>query len=159
MSAGLTLALLTFWACQPAPQTTEPPPVETSSERPQAPSNTPVPAQTETPKPIAEAPTDFPLPLYEGLQVVDKLTTEREGRFGSQLELVGEVDPQQVVAFYEREFQKRGLTVRKGTAHAQSHEEALLLGQSETITAGLMITGDESGKKRVLLSWSEQKQK
>ncbi len=157
MGVGITLCIFTFWACQPAPQPTEPPPVETSSERPQTPLNTPAPTHAETPKPATEAPADFPLPIHEGLKVVNTLTTEREGRVGIQLELVGEVDPQKVVEFYEHEFQKRGLSVRKGTAHAQSHEEALLLGQSETVTAGLMITADESGKKRVLLSWSEQK--
>lgn len=157
MGAGIALCIFALWACQPAPQATETPPVETSTEHPQTPSNPPAPTPPEPPKPTAEAPAEFPLPIYEGLQLVDKLTTEREGRTGIQLELVGEVDPQKVVEFYEREFQKRGLSVRKGTAHAQSHEEALLLGQSETITAGLMITADNSGKKRVLLSWSEQK--
>lgn len=85
------------------------------------------------------------------------MSIERAGRKGIQIELIGEVNLQEVVRFYEKEFQKRGLQVRKGTAHQQSQEEALLLGQSETITAGLMLTADNSGKKRVLLSWSEQK--
>lgn len=85
------------------------------------------------------------------------MSIERAGRKGIQIELIGEVNLQEVVRFYEKEFQKRGLQVRKGSAPQQSQEEALLLGQSETITAGLMLTADNSGKKRVLLSWSEQK--
>ena len=82
------------------------------------------------------------------------MSIEREGRKGIDIELIGEVNPQEVVRFYKQEFQKRGLQVR---THHQSQEEALLLGQSETITAGLMLTTNNSGEKRVLLSWSEQK--
>ncbi len=109
-------------------------------------------------KPTASPEEEFPLPVMEGLRVVSTLSTTRGDRSGKQLELTGKVNPAQIAAFYEAEFRKRGLSIRKTQDDAMHGGEILLLGTSETITAGLIVTRDpESSESRAVLSWSEAK--
>lgn len=161
--SGMVAFTLLLPACQHSS-----PPTATTSQESEPTSHTDAtppssPESTDSKSPAlqpstTEVPADFPLPIYAGLKVVGQMTTEHQGRKGIQIELTGDISSQEVADFYEQEFKKRGLEVRRGTAHAQSDGEVLLLGQSPTITAGLMITTDNEGKKRVILSWSEQRQ-
>ena len=71
---------------------------------------------------------------------------------------VGDASPQAVADFYEAEFNKRNLKVSKMNQKTAAGEEILILGQSETITAGVSVMREQN-QTRVVLSWSEnQKQ-
>lgn len=130
---------------EPAPSPTQPAP---SAESPS------VPSQEQA----RSTPEDFPLPIMEGLKVVSTLSTRQADRSGKQLELTGKVEPVRIAEFYEAEFRKRGLSIRKSQGDSAHGGEILLLGTSETVTAGLIVTrDDESGETRAVLSWSEGK--
>ncbi len=136
------------------------------SEKPTAPSvpSTPTPApapeppSTPTQEQTSATTEDFPLPIMEGLKVSLTMSTTRDNRAGKQLALTGKVDPVRISEFYEAEFRKRGLTIRKTPGDAAHGGEILLLGTSDTVTTGLLVTRDaESGETRAVLSWSEGK--
>ncbi|MFN7018927.1 MAG: hypothetical protein ACK4RG_06585 [Fimbriimonadales bacterium] len=101
---------------------------------------------------------DFPLPLYAQFQVKRRMQTTAGDFRGVQLEIVGDATPQAVAEFYEAEFTKRGLKISKMTQHSQEGEEHLVLGQSETITAGVAVT-KRGNQARAVLSWSEKARK
>ncbi len=134
------------------------------AEAPAQQSPTPAPSQSP-PTPPAEQTTretavDFPLPIMEGLKVESTLTTSAQGRRGKQLALTGNIPPSQVANFYEAEFRKRGLQIRKTQADSAHEADLLMLGESETVTAGLMVVRDpESGETKVVLSWSATEEK
>lgn len=111
---------------------------------------------SQKPTPTAQTPDDFPLPIYQGFKIANTLRTQTDGFNGIQVEIVGDAPLQAVSDFYEAEFNTRGLTVRKLAQKTAQGEEALVLGQSDTITAGISATR-EKNQTRVVLSWSEKK--
>lgn len=148
---ALVLAGCARQAQEPA---TAPPDSSTATQPAEPPSLQPQPAPNqEPPKPAerAKAPDDFPLPLYDGFTVTNTIRTQAGGFKGMQVELVGDAAPETVAQFYEAEFNKRGLKV--STMNQQN--EALVLGQSDTITAGVAAS-KEGNQTRLILSWSEK---
>ncbi|MFQ3611410.1 MAG: hypothetical protein SNJ72_07940, partial [Fimbriimonadales bacterium] len=129
-------------ACAPKQESgtevgTTPPPQATAPQPPQQP--TP-PAQT-APTPTAPAdtkaqslPEGFPLPVMEGLAVKGTLATSTGDFSGNQVELAGSVPPAKIAEFYEAEFAKRGLQIRKTSMPSDKGEEILILGESEQVT-------------------------
>ncbi|MDM7461556.1 MAG: hypothetical protein P3X24_007925 [bacterium] len=111
---------------------------------------------SQNPTPTAQTPQDFPLPIYTGFNIANTLRTQTGDFKGLQVEIVGDAPLQAVSDFYEAEFKKRGLQVRKLAQNTDQGEEALVLGQSETITAGVSATR-ANNQTRVVLSWSEKK--
>ena len=118
----------------------------------------PVPAQptpTESAATNAAALESFPLPIYTGMRVNKTLRTQTGDFKGIQVELLGDASPQAVADFYEAEFKKRALHVSKMDQKTAAGEEILILGQSETITAGISAMREQN-QTRVVLSWSEK---
>lgn len=162
--AAASISLYALSGCANQKQEATPPPESGSALQPTepplpAPQTEPAPAQTQPSETAATAtaPEDFPLPIYTGLQVKGSLRTQTGDFKGIQVELVGDVSPQAIADFYEAEFKKRGLNVSKMNQKTASGEEVLLLGQSETITAGFAASREQN-KTRVVLSWSEKQQ-
>jgi len=90
----------------------------------------------------------------EGLKVASTTATSAGDYSGTQVALTGSVPADKVIQFYEAEFQKRGLQIRKTTME----DESLLLGESEQVTAGVIVSPDKStGAVQVVLSWSQRK--
>lgn len=100
-------------------------------------------------------PADFPLPLYTGFQIKNTLRTQAGDFQGTQVELVGNAPLNAIAEFYEAEFNKRQLKVSKMNQKTSTGEEMLMLGQSETVTAGVAAT-QEGNQTRIVLSWSEK---
>lgn len=162
--AAASISLYALSGCAPQRQEATPPPEDSSALQPTepplpAPQAEPAPAQTQPSDTTvtATAPEDFPLPIYAGLQVKGSLRTQTGDFKGTQVELIGDATPQAIAGFYEAEFKKRGLNVSKMNQKTAAGEEILLLGQSETITAGLAASR-EKNETRVVLSWSEKQQ-
>ena len=156
-----SVSLYALSGCASQQQEASPPPEGGSALQPTEP---PLPApQAETPQPqpkesaaqATAAPDDFPLPIYTGMQVKNTLRTQTGDFKGVQVELVGDASPQAVVDFYEAEFTKRNLKVSKMNQKTATGEEILILGQSETITAGVSAMREQN-QTRVVLSWSEK---
>jgi len=164
-SAALILAasisLYALSGCASQPQEATPPPEGGSALQPTEPPLPPPQAEPTQPQPkeseaqATAVPDDFPLPLYTGMQVKNTLRTQTGDFKGIQVELVGDASPQAVADFYEAEFKKRQLNVSKMNQKTATGEEILLLGQSETITAGVS-TMREQNQTRAVLSWSEK---
>lgn len=129
-------------------------PLEPPLPAPQA-EPTPDP-NSQKPTQTAQTPKDFPLPIYTGFKIANTMRTQTDGFNGIQVEIVGDAPLQAVSDFYEAEFNTRGLKVRKLAQKTAQGEEALVLGQSDTITAGISATR-EKNQTRVVLSWSEKK--
>jgi hypothetical protein len=116
------------------------------------------PAQPQPEESAAQttaAPDGFPLPIYAGMRVNKTLRTQTGDFKGIQVELIGDASPQAVADFYEAEFTKRNLKVSKMNQKTATGEEILILGQSETITAGISAVREQN-QTRVVLSWSEK---
>lgn len=107
-------------------------------------------ATTET-----KLPKDFPLPIYTGFQIKNTLRTQAGDFRGVQVEAVGDAPLNAIAEFYDAEFNKRGLKVSKMNQKTGAGEEMLMLGQSETVTAGIAAT-KEGNQTRIVLSWSEK---
>lgn len=162
--AAASISLYALSGCAYQRQEANPPPESGTALQPTeppipAPQAEPAPAPTQPSESTATttAPEDFPLPLYTGLQVKGSLRTQTGDFKGIQVELVGDAAPQAIADFYEAEFKKRGLNVSKMNQKTAAGEEILLLGQSETITAGFAASR-EKNETRVVLSWSEKQQ-
>ncbi|MFN4033080.1 MAG: hypothetical protein ACK4ME_05565 [Fimbriimonadales bacterium] len=110
---------------------------------------------SQKPTQTAQTPDDLPLPIYTGFKIANTTRTQTGDFKGVQVEIVGDAPLQAVSDFYEAEFNKRRLTVRKLAQKTAQGEEALVLGQSDTITAGVSATR-EKNQTRIVLSWSEK---
>lgn len=161
--AAASISLYALSGCASQKQEATPPPEGGTALQPTeppipAPQAEPAPAQTQPSETAATiAPEDFPLPIYAGLQVKGSLRTQTGDFKGIQVELVGDAAPQAIADFYEAEFKKRGLNVSKMNQKTAAGEEILILGQSETITAGIAASR-EKDETRVVVSWSVQQQ-
>ncbi|GIV09770.1 MAG: hypothetical protein KatS3mg019_1861 [Fimbriimonadales bacterium] len=114
------------------------------------------PHNNQKPTESVKAPEGLPLPIYTGFKVVNTMRTQTGDFQGMQVEITGDAPLQTVSDFYEAEFKKLGLDVRKLAQKTSAGEEALVLGQSDKITAGVSATR-ENNQTRVVLSWSEKK--
>ncbi len=106
----------------------------------------------------AKAPDDFPLPIHAGFQVKKTMRTTAGDFRGVQVEIIGDAPPGAVAEFYEAEFNQRGLKVSKMSQQTEGGEESLVLGQSETVTAGVAVA-KQGNQTRAVLSWSEKANK
>lgn len=159
--AALLSAVLAGCAKQEQETAATPPPDSGTALQPTQP---PLPAPQSEPaekKPAQNASTEtkppegFPLPIYAGFQVKNTLRTQTGDFRGMQVEIVGDAPLNAIAEFYEAEFNKRGLKVSKMTQKTGTGDETLVLGQSETITAGIAAM-KEGNQTRVMLSWSEK---
>ncbi|MCS7208781.1 MAG: hypothetical protein NZ874_04335 [Fimbriimonadales bacterium] len=162
VAMALTLSVLS--GCAKQEQASEPPRDTATRSTEPAPSATPKPVSAPTPPSPAtraeppaktELPPNFPLPIYAGMKVERTMRTQMGGFQGVQVELIGEASLQAVAEFYEAEFRKRGLEVRKAVEQQETGEGMLVLGRSSRVTAGL-IAVREGTQTRVTLSWSEK---
>lgn len=161
---GLLIITLTGCGNQPQESAAAPPPDSGTALQPTEP---PIPAPKAEPAPTqdnqkptesAKAPEGLPLPIYTGFKVVNTMRTQTGDFQGMQVEIVGDAPLQAISDFYEAEFKKLGLKdVRKLAQKTSAGDEALVLGKSDTIVAGISATR-ENNQTRVVLSWSEQKQ-
>jgi hypothetical protein len=161
IAAAASVSVYALSGCASQQQEASPPPEGGSALQPTEP---PIPApqaESTPPQPkesgdaAAAVPEDFPLPIYTGMQVKNTLRTQTGDFKGVQVELVGDASPQAVADFYEAEFKKRNLNVSKMNQKTAAGEEILILGQSETITAGVSAMREQN-QSRVVLSWSEK---
>ncbi len=164
IAVSATLIALAGCAKQEPESAATPPPDSGTALQPAAP---PLPApQAEPSEPqhaqgapaTAKAPDDFPLPIHAGFQVKKTMRTTAGDFKGMQVEIVGNAPPQTVAEFYEAEFNKRGLKVSKMSQQTEEGEESLVLGQSETVTAGVAVA-KQGNQTRAVLSWSEKANK
>ncbi|OYT73438.1 MAG: hypothetical protein CFK49_06480 [Armatimonadetes bacterium JP3_11] len=156
---AVTLLSLMLAGCTKQAQETAaaPPPDNGTALQPAEPP-LPPPAEKESVQSTTKEtklPEDFPLPLYTGFQIKNTLRTQAGDFRGTQVELVGNAPLNAIAEFYEAEFRKRQLKVSKMNQKTGSGEELLMLGQSETVTAGVAAT-QEGNQTRIVLSWSEK---
>ena len=161
IAAAASVSVYALSGCASQQQEAAPPPEGGSALQPTEPplpspqANPTQPRPKESVAQATAAPDDFPLPIYTGMQVKNTLRTQTGDFKGIQVELVGDASPQAVADFYEAEFNKRNLKVSKMNQKTATGEEILILGQSETITAGVSAVREQN-QTRVVLSWSEK---